>query len=101
MRTKIKLDNLNVLMSDVNSINNCLINETANSINTLNEMKNVWKDYNSEQIINQMINTVKTLNKVSIDLNTMSNFCIKTANVYNEMDNEFKNRLIRDEHQNE
>ena len=97
MRTKINCDAVNTLANEINKINDSIIEETKDSIIVLNEIKNVWNDYNSEQILNEMIRVVSTLTSVSKDLNTMTNFCVKAVNSYNELDSDFKEKLVRDD----
>ena len=77
MRTKINCDAVSILATEINQINDSIIKETKEAIYTLNEIKNVWKDYNSEKILNEMLTIVSTLSNVSKDINTMSNFCTK------------------------
>ena len=96
MRTKINCDAVNTLSNELNKINDSIIEETKESINVLNEIKNIWNDYNSEKILNEMVTVISTLNNVSKDINTMSNFCTKAVNSYNSLDSDFKEKLVRD-----
>lgn len=97
MRTKINCDAVSILATEINQINDSIIKETKEAIYTLNEIKNVWKDYNSEKILNEMLTIVSTLSNVSKDINTMSNFCTKAVNSYSNLDNDFKEILVKDD----
>lgn len=97
MRTKINCDAVKLLSFEINNINNSIIKETNDSVTVLNEIKNVWSDYNSEKIINEMITVVSTLNNVSKDLETLCNFCNKSINSYSSLDTNFKNNLVKDD----